>query len=216
MNALKLMVDLSLKGGPLMVPLALVALAALVLIIERFLYLRANRIDGDRFHFDLKSALKDGDLDKAIVLAARTRGVVGRVVEEGLLRVKDGERNVEAATEKVIHNEMSQMERSRGWLVNLGQVAPLLGILGTVQGMIACFMRIEQSGATDPKMLAGGIYMALVTTVAGLVIAVPVTVAQEYFRNQTNHILHYLDLCLIEVREWMDRTAGTKEPHGQA
>jgi len=215
-DALKLMVDLSLKGGPLMVPLALVALVSVVLIIERFLYLRANRIDGDKFHFELKSALKEGDLNKAIVLAARTRGVVGRVVEEGLLRVQDGETNVETATEKVIHNEMSQMERSRGWLVNLGQVAPLLGILGTVQGMILCFMRIEQAGAADPKMLAGGIYMALETTVAGLVIAVPVTIAQEYFRNQTNNILHYLDLCLIEVREWMDKTRRSQKTHGQA
>ncbi|NQU11529.1 MotA/TolQ/ExbB proton channel family protein [bacterium] len=216
MDTLKTIVDLSMRGGPLMVPLALVALAALALVIERFLYLRANRIDGDRFHFELKTALKDGDLPKAIVLAARTRGVVGRVVEEGLLRVQDGETDVEAATEKVIHNEMSQVERSRGWLVNLAQVAPLLGILGTVQGMVLCFMRIEQSGATDPKMLAGGIYVALITTVAGLAIAVPVTVAQEYFRNQTNQILHYLDLCLLEVREWMGHRRGSASHHGQA
>lgn len=215
MDALKLMLDLSLKGGPLMIPLALVALVAIALIIERFLYLRANRIDGDRFHFELKSALKEGDLNKAIVLCARTRGVVGRVMEEGLLRVQDGERDMEAATEKAIHNEMSQIERSRGWLVNLAQVAPLLGILGTVQGMVVCFMKIEQSGATDPKLLAGGIYMALITTVAGLVIAAPLTIAQEYFRSATNRILHTLDLCLIEVREWMERKKGDEKNYGQ-
>lgn len=216
METLKLIVDLSLQGGPLMVPLALCALAAIVLIIERFLYLKANRVDGDKFHFELKSALKEGDLSRAIALAARTHGVVGRVVEEGLLRIQDGETNIEAATEKVIHNEMSQIERSRGWLVNLAQVAPLLGILGTVQGMIACFMKIEQSGATDPKLLAGGIYIALITTVAGLVVAVPVTVAQEYFRNQTNKILHTLDLCLIEIREWMEKKSKGGIRNGQA
>lgn len=216
MEALKSIVDLSLKGGPLMVPLAAVALAAVILLIERLLYLRANRIDSDRFHFELRTALKDGDLQKGIVLAARTRGMVGRVIEEGLLRIRDGETDIEAATEKVIHNEMSQIERSRGWLVNIAQVAPLLGILGTVQGMVVCFMRIEQSGASDPKMLAGGIYMALITTVAGLVIAVPVTVAQEYIRNETNRILHAVDLCLIEIKEWVARTRGSTAADGHA
>jgi biopolymer transport protein ExbB len=215
MDGLKAIVDLSLKGGPMMVPLALVALAAIVLLIERLLYLRANRLDGDRFHFELRTALKEGDLPKAIALAARARGMVGRVIEEGLLRVQDGENDIETATEKVIHNEMSQIERSRGWLVNLSQVAPLLGILGTVHGMVICFMRIEQSGASDPKMLAGGIYMALITTVAGLSIAVPVTVAQEFIRNQTNRILHSVDLCLIEVKEWIVKTRGSKAIDGQ-
>lgn len=216
MEALQGIVELSLKGGPLMVPLALVALAALVLIIERFLYLRANRINCEQFHFELRTALKEGDLQRAIALAARTSGMVGRVVEEGLRRVREGADNIETATEKAIHNEMVHIDRSRGWLVNLSQVAPLLGILGTVQGMITCFMRIEQSGASDPKMLAGGIYMALITTVAGLVIAVPVTLAQEFFRGQINRILHGLDLCLIEVQEWLDKTRGSKSTHGQA
>jgi biopolymer transport protein ExbB len=205
MDFLKLCVDLSLKGGFFMIPLALVAIAALVMIVERLLYLRQNRIDGDRFHFELRSALKDNDLNKAIALAARTKGVVGRVIEEGLLRIQAGETDVAAATEKVIHSEMSPMEKSRGWLVNFAQVAPLLGILGTVQGMVVVFMKIEQVGSADPKVLAGGIYIALITTVAGLVIALPVTVAQEYIRTETNKILHGLDLYLIEIREWVER-----------
>lgn len=210
MDVLKLCVDLCLKGGFFMIPLGLVAIAAVVMIVERLIYLRQNRIDGDRFHFELRSALKDNDLNKAIALAARTKGMVGRVIEEGLLHIQAGETDVAVATEKVIHSEMAPMEKSRGWLVNFSQIAPLLGILGTVQGMIVAFMKIEQSGATDPKMLAGGIYMALITTVAGLVIAVPVTVAQEYIRTETNKILHYLDLYLIEIREWVERRSAAK------
>ena len=210
MDVLKLCLDLCLKGGFFMIPLALVAIASVVMIVERLIYLRQNRIDGDRFHFELRSTLKDNDLNKAIALAARTQGMVGRVIEEGLLRIQAGETDVAVATEKVIHGEMAPMEKSRGWLVNFSQIAPLLGILGTVQGMIVAFMKIEQSGATDPKMLAGGIYMALITTVAGLVIAVPVTVAQEYIRTESNKILHSLDLYLIEIREWTEHRSGAK------
>jgi biopolymer transport protein ExbB len=71
--------------------------------------------------------------------------------------------------------------------------------------MVVVFMKIEQVGSADPKVLAGGIYIALITTVAGLVIALPVTVAQEYIRTETNKILHGLDLYLIEIREWVER-----------
>lgn len=205
MEVLKTIVDLAFKGGPFMIPLAVVAIAAIILLIERLIFLSQNRIDGDRFHFELRASLRENDLNKAIALAARTKGMIGRVIEEGLLRIQAGERNVEAATEKVIHNEMSHMEKSRGWLINFSQIAPLLGILGTVQGMIVAFMNIERTGSNDPKVLAAGIYMALITTVAGLVIAVPVTLAQEYIRTETNRVLHYLDLYLIEIREWLDR-----------
>ncbi len=204
MDVLKVGLEMCWKGGPFMIPLGLVAIAALVLVIERILFIRQNRIDGDRFHFELRAALRDNDLNRAITLAAATRGMIGRVIQEGLLRLQSGETDVAAATEKIIHSEMSQIEKSRGWLINLFQVAPLLGILGTVQGMVVAFMKIEQTGSTDPKLLAGGIYMALITTVAGLLIAVPVAVAQEFIRTETNKILHYLDLYLIEIREWID------------
>jgi len=208
-------IDLSLKGGIFMIPLAIVALAALILMVERMLYLRGNRIDGDRFQYELRTALKDNALDQAIVLAARTKGVVGRVVEEGLLRVKDGETDIESATEKAILTEMMSMERSRGWLVTLSQLAPLLGILGTVQGLVIAFMTIEASATTDPRLLAGGIYTALVTTVAGLIIAIPIIAFLEYVRKETNHILNWLDLSLVEIKEWLVRRNG-KEAAGHA
>jgi biopolymer transport protein ExbB len=194
-----------LKGGFFMIPIAVCAVVGIVLIIERLLFLRENRIQGDRLHFELQTALKEDDLDRAVVLAAKTKGIVGRVLEEGLRRVQAGETDIDAATEKIIHSEMAQMEKSRDWLVTISAITPLLGILGTVQGMIVAFMKIEETGSTDPKLLAGGIYIALITTVAGLCVAIPTTVAHDYVRKQTNKILHAMDLYLLEVREWLDK-----------
>ena len=195
--------DLCIKGGIFMIPLCTVALAGIVLVIERVLYLRENRFDSDQFHFDLKTALKENSLDQAIALAARTQGVIGRVLQEGFLRIKAGERDVSAATEKIILAEMMAMEKSRGWIINMSQVAPLLGILGTVWGLVAAFMVIEKTASTDPRLLAGGIYQALITTVAGLLIAIPLIIFQEHLRKRTNHILGLLDLYLVEIKEWL-------------
>jgi biopolymer transport protein ExbB len=217
MTWLSTTVSMCIKGGIFMIPLCLVALAAIALIIERLLYLKENRVDGDKFHFELKSALKENAVDQAITMAARTKGVIGRVVEEGLLRVRSGETDVEAATEKVILTEMTSMEKSRGWLVTLSQLAPLLGILGTVWGLVVAFMAIEQTASTDPRILASGIYQALITTIAGLLIAIPIIAFVEYLRKETNYVLNQLDLYLAEIREWVRRQPAKEGArHGQA
>ena len=214
MQFFELVVDMFLKGGFFMWPLLLCAIAGIVLIIERMLFLRENQINWDHFQFELRSALKNNNLDKAIVLAAKTPGMIGRVMQECLLRIQAGETDVESATEKEILSEMESMEKSRGWLANIIQVAPLLGLIGTVQGMIMCFMTIERTSTADPRVLANGIYTALITTFAGLLIAIPVSVAQEYIRKRINKILHHLDLYLVEVREWLehrdDPSAGSR------
>lgn len=197
--------EVIVKGGVFMIPLLIAAVAAIILVIERLLFLRENRIHGDRLQFELQTALKEDDVDKAIVLAAKTKGVIGRVLEEGLRRVQSGETDIGAATEKVIHSEMVQMEKSRDWLITISTITPLLGILGSVYGMIVAFNRIEETGGTDPKLLAGGISIALICTVTGLAIAIPATVAHDYVRKQTNRILHSMDLYLLEIGEWMNR-----------
>ncbi len=210
MSGIQTIVNLCIKGGFFMIPLLITALAGLVLMIERWLYLRENRIDSDQFHFDLKTVLKENAIEEAIALTARTKGVIGRVLQEGFLRIKGGEKDVVSATEKAILSEMMAMEKSRGWIVNLSQVAPLLGILGTVWGLVVAFMTIEKTASTDPRLLAGGIYQALITTVAGLLIAIPLIIFQEHVRKQTNQILALLDLYLVEVKEWLVRNHKTE------
>ena len=214
MSGIATTIDMCVKGGIFMIPLGVVALIAIALFIERLIYLRRNKINGDTFHFELRSALKDNSLDQAIILAARTKGMIGRVIGEGLQRIKDGESDIEAATEKVILSEMVSIEKSRGWLVNMSQIAPLLGILGTVWGLVVAFIAIERTAATDPRNLASGIYQALITTVAGLLIAIPVLIALEYIRKETNQILHLLDIYLAEIKEWLGRRGRAVSNHG--
>jgi biopolymer transport protein ExbB len=210
-------IEMCIKGGFFMIPLGIIALVTIALVIERLLFLRENRLDSDRFQFELRAALSESNLDKAIVLAARTKGLIGRVIEECLLRLKDGEADVDDATEKVILTEMIAMERSRGWLIAFYQIAPLIGILGTIWGLIEAFMIIERSATTDAHLLAGGVYQALITTVAGLVVAIPILIFVEYLRKRSNIILSLLDIYLAEIRDWSRRRGNrTEAPHGKA
>src|SRR5512134_3101195 len=119
MSLFPFLFDMTLKGGFFMIPIGVCALVGIILAIERLLFLRENRIQGDRLHFELQTALKEDDLDRAVVLAAKTKGIVGRVLEEGLRRVQGGETDIDVATEKIIHSEMAQMEKSRDWLVTI-------------------------------------------------------------------------------------------------
>ncbi|MFC1462834.1 MotA/TolQ/ExbB proton channel family protein [Verrucomicrobiota bacterium] len=210
MSGFSTFIDMCIKGGAFMVPLFIIALTGIVLIIERLLYLRENRLDGDKFHFELKTALKEDALEEAIVLAARTKGMVGKVLQEGLLRIKGGEKDIVSATEKVILTEMMSVQRSRGWIINMSQIAPLLGILGTVWGLVVAFMAIERTASTDPRILAGGIYQALITTVAGLIVAIPLIIFQEHVRKETNRLLSFLDIYLAEIKEWLERRNPNK------
>lgn len=203
METLKFVVDLYFKGGVFMHLLLALAVVTIVLIVERMMYLRENTLDWDKFQFELRSALKNDDLGKAIAISARTKGLVGRVMQECLLKVQAGERSIEEATDKEILVEMASMEKSRGWIATMIRIAPWMGLTGTVIGMMQCFMQIEQSGTADPRLLANGIYTKLITTFAGLAIAITASVAHEYIRKECNKILHHLDLYLFEVRDWL-------------
>ncbi len=205
MNGIASAIEFCIKGGFFMIPLGIIALVTIALVIERLLFLRENRIDSDRFQYELRAALSEDNIEKATILAARTKGIIGRVIEECLLRIKDGEADVDDATEKVILTEMIAMERSRGWLIAFYQIAPLVGILGTIWGLIEAFMVIERSATTDAHLLAGGVYQALITTVAGLVIAIPILIFVEYLRKRSNIILSLLDIYLAEIRDWCRR-----------
>src|SRR5688572_21429613 len=142
METLKFVVDLYFKGGFFMHLLLAVAVVTIILIVERIMYLRENTLDWDKFQFELRSALKNDDLGKAIAISARTKGLVGRVMQECLLKVQAGERSIEEATDKEILVEMASMEKSRGWIATMIRIAPWMGLTGTVIGMMQCFMQI--------------------------------------------------------------------------
>lgn len=176
-------------GGFVMLPLACVAVAAVVLIVERAVYFLAGNPSAERLASGVLAACRHEDFEAAEELCARRRGVVARVLGACLARRQRGQQAMEDAVGEQLLNELPRLQRFLGGLATLAGVAPLLGLLGTVTGIIQTFAVIRSFGNSNPSLMAGGISEALITTAAGLLIAVPVVVVHSMLRSRCDRIV---------------------------
>jgi biopolymer transport protein ExbB len=192
-------------GGAFMYPIALCSLFAIGVIIAKSYTLWAARRRSKVLLADVHRLARDGQLDAAIRLAAETPGPVASVLYAGLRRVSERQRGVDI--EKAIKTtgmiELGFLERGLAVLATVSNVAPLLGFLGTVAGMISAFGAIAAAGQVEASLVAGGIKVALITTAAGLLVAIPVNIAYNFFVTRidglimdmeegTSHVLNLL------------------------
>ena len=164
------------KGGIVMYPLALVAIFALLLCLERFLVLTHRGHLGRRFMKKLNALVKDGLYEDAAALCLKKETSLSMVLFAVLNRARDKREDAERSLQEALLREQPKLERRMGLLAAMGTIAPLLGLLGTVTGIITLFTVITEVGTNDARVLAGGISEALVTTETGLVIAIPVMI----------------------------------------
>jgi len=183
-----------LKGGFFMHFLLTCSIIALVFIIERAWTLSRARVNVKALMMRVVPALRDGGPEAALEVCQRTRGPIAAILHSGLLRATRGPEAVEKAIETSGTIEMSFLERGLVALATIANVAPLLGFLGTVSGMISAFAAIAVAEQVSAKLVAKGIQEALITTATGLIIAVPVTIAHSYFVSQ-------IDRFIIEMEE---------------
>lgn len=182
------------KGGFFMHFLLACSIVGLVFIIERFWTLSRARVNVKALMMKLIRALREEGVDAALQVCQRTRGPIAAILHSGLLRASRGPTAVEKAIETSGAIEMSFLERGLVALATIANIAPLLGFLGTVSGMISAFAAIAAAEQVSAKLVAKGIQEALITTATGLIIAVPVTIAHSYFVAQ-------IDRFIIEMEE---------------
>ncbi len=183
-----------IKGGNFMHPLLLASIIALVFIIERFWTLSRARINVKNLMQKIIRNLREEGIQSALEVCQRTRGPIAAILHSGLLRADKGPDAVEKAIETAGTIEMSFLERGLVALATISNVAPLLGFLGTVSGMISAFAAIAAAEQVSAKLVAKGIQEALITTATGLIIAVPVTIMHNFFVSQ-------IDRFIIEMEE---------------
>lgn len=186
--------QLYVKGGICMHPLLLCAVIGLVLIIERMWTLSRARTNTRKLMVDVTHALRTEGPEAALHLCERSRGPIAAILHAGLLRVQRGPEAVEKAITSAGAIEMAHLERGLLALAAVSNVAPLLGFLGTVTGMIAAFAAIAAAEQVSAHLVAKGIEEALITTAAGLIIAVPVSAFYSYFVLQ-------IDRFVLEMEE---------------
>lgn len=183
------------EGGALwMTPILICLIIGLAIGIERIITLNLADTNTRKFLARVKTALDEGGISRALEVCENTRGPVASVFHAGLLRADEGINAVEKAVVSYGSIEMSFLERGLVWLSFFIAAAPMLGFLGTVIGMVAAFDAIEQAGDISPSLVAGGIKVALLTTVFGLIVAL---VLQFFY----NYAISKIDRIVVEMEE---------------
>ncbi|CAA9561775.1 MAG: MotA/TolQ/ExbB proton channel family protein [uncultured Truepera sp.] len=185
--------DLLLSGGPVLVMIVLLSLYALYLFFTRLFQLARERPDSDRLMARVNAAVLGRNLEMAMIACDHHGGPVARVLKAALARIPYGRPAVEAAFQEAYLSEEQSLTRGLRPLATIAQVATLLGLLGTVTGMITAFAEISQQGAGNPSVLAGGIGQALVNTAAGLFVAIPTILGHSYLASRVENILVELE-----------------------
>lgn len=176
--------DFFVRGGVFMWPLLICSILGLVFIFERMFTLWRARVDVKSLMSRVSQALRAEGIDAALKVCESTRGPIAAVVHSGLLRAAQGPDAVKEAIETAGSIETSFLERGLVALATITTVAPMLGFLGTVSGMMSAFAAIAAAEQVSAKIVASGIEEALITTIAGLCIAIPVSIAHASFVSQ--------------------------------
>ena len=177
------------KGGAIGIFILLLSVAALALIIEALVNLRRDKICAPELIDELEALLEEEEYQEALELCESEPNFLTNSLAAGLPRINEGYGKMKEAMEAQAGIEAVKLQQKVGWLLFLSNVSPMLGLLGTVSGMIAAFEEIVALGAkVTPKDLAGGISTALVTTLLGLGVAIPALAAYQFFRNKATRI----------------------------
>lgn len=197
------MLEFMQRGGPVMYVILLCSIVAFAVVIERFLQLRRARIDTDKFMGDISNLLKRNRIMEAIDMCNQTPGPISQVVKAGILKHDRSKPEIREAIEDAAVSEIPILEKNLSMLATVAHIAPLLGLLGTVTGMVKAFQVIEQKATAlqpvNPKDLAGGIWEALLTTVFGLCVAIPTYVVYNYFVNKVNGFIFEMEKSATDL-----------------
>jgi len=191
--------DLTLAGGPLMIPIIFSSFVAIYIFIERVLTINKANQNADVFMGRIKELVLKGDINGAKMLCAQFDSPVARMIEKGVSRIGSPLKNIEASIENVGKIELFKLEKNLSIIATVAGAAPMMGFLGTVMGMVTAFISISQEeGSVSPKLLADGIYTAMVTTVAGLIVGIIAYLGYNYLVTRVSKVVHKMEYSSIE------------------
>ena len=200
--------DLTLKGGWIMIPLALLAIVSIYIFFERtFAITGASREDKD-FMQKIKTFILQGKIEEARALCQQTNSPSSRMIEKGISRIGRPMNDVLVAVENVGNIEVSKLEKGFSWLATTAAGAPMLGFLGTVTGMVQAFMALAGAGSSaNVTVLSQGIYEALVTTVAGLIVGIIAMFAYNFLSSRVKKVMNKLERNTMEFMDLLNEPA---------
>jgi len=191
--------ELAVKGGFMMVPIILSSFVAVYIFVERVLTINKANQSPEAFIGKIKELVQKGDINGARLLCAQFDSPIARMIEKGVARIGSPLKNIEASIENVGKIELFKLEKNLSILATVSGAAPMMGFLGTVIGMVEAFIAIAQEeGSVSPKLLSSGIYTAMITTVAGLIVGIMAYLAYNYLVTRVSKVVHRMEYSSIE------------------
>ncbi len=195
--------NLFFSGGPLMIPILLCSIFAFGIVMEKFSLFRKININISSFKSAVFDLLKHNKIKEALELCEENPSPVAKIIKAGLIKFGCSREEIQESIEEVSLNEIPRLELRLNALGTLAHVTPLIGFLGTMIGMVYNFYSLQsRAAALNPVTsgeLAGALATSLLTTVAGLIIAIPTYIAYNYFVNRVNHLITEMERAATEL-----------------
>jgi biopolymer transport protein ExbB len=204
------LLDLAIKGGWVMIPIILLSFVAAYIFIERYYVIRKATKEDQNFMNRIKDYIHDGKIEAALGLCRSTNSPSARMVEKGITRLGRPLQDITTAIENVGKLEISKLEKGFPTLATITGAEPMLGFLGTVIGMVQSFYNMEQAGNNiNVSLMSGGIYTALITTVAGLIVGILGYFAYNTLVVRVERVVFNLEATLTEFMDILNEPVKT-------
>ncbi len=205
--------SLIVKGGYVMYPIIICSIVSLAIFLERWYVLRHSQERVEKYLRSIKKAVSQRDWELVVDISKKNQSPPARIILSGVRKYFQGlVREVREAMEDIAMQELPVYEKRLSTLSVIASISPLLGLLGTVTGMIRTFNVISVVGVGKPAEMAGGISEALITTAAGLIVAIPTVLAHHYLSNLADKITNEIDRACTEVVEALEESANSHNP----
>jgi len=191
--------ELAFKGGWTMIPIVILSVMASYIFIERWITIKRAGKSPSKMIEKVKKNVLEANIQQAKAECQKDNTPIARMIEKGLTRIGSPLKNIETSIEYVGKIEIYRLERGLPMLATIAGAAPMVGFLGTVIGMIESFMVIsEQEGQVSPQLLSSGIYTAMVTTVAGLIVGIITNIAYNYLIGLVQKVIHNMEYISMD------------------
>lgn len=194
--------NLAVKGGWIMIPLAIFSVITIYIFVERYILIsKATKVESN-FMNNIRDFIHEGKIESAIALCNSTKGPLTRMIEKGVMRIGKPLNDINAAIENVGKLEVAKLEKNVTTLATIAGAAPMIGFLGTVMGMVTAFYDMAMAGNNiDIALLSTGIYQAMVTTIAGLIVGIIAYICYNVLVSRIQKVIFLLE---ARATEFMD------------
>lgn len=196
--------DLLTKGGWVMIPLAALALLGLIIFFERYFTIRKASKDESQLTLQVRSSIKTGNLDSAIAICKSSNTPLGRMLQKGLLRIGRPIKDIEGAIENVGKLEVSKLEKNIGILGIIAGIAPMLGFVGTIIGVITIFHDVAVKGVIEIGTISGGLYIKMISSATGLIIGIIAYILYHVLNGMVDKVVLKMETDSIEFIDLLE------------